>query len=214
MMQLEQNARKIDAPPGRNAGGERMRHCIVTRENLDADCMIRFVVADDGTVVPDIAGKLPGRGLWLGAHRDILDRACTGRFFAQAARAKVGVTDDLTDRVESLLSRRCLELIGLARRAGEAVAGFEKVRALLRSGGAGLLLGAADGATGGRAKMRALAGELPVVETFSGAELGAAFGRDSAVHAAVAKGALAGRLITETVRLAGIRVPLESKVNR
>ncbi len=191
-----------------------MRRCIVTRESRATDRMIRFVVAADGTVVPDIAGKLPGRGLWLSARRDILDQACTGRVFARAARTPVRQADDLTDRVEGLLKRRCLDLIGLARRAGDAVAGYEKVQALLRGGRAGLLLGAADGAAGGRAKLRALARQLPVVDIFTGAELGAIFGRDGTVHAALAKGALANRLIVETERLAGMRKPTESKAKR
>lgn len=211
---MQQTAQDIAQPKRRESGAERMRRCIVTRKSWPADRMIRFVAADDGTVVPDIAGKLPGRGLWLGARRDILDRACAGRVFAEAVQGPVAVPDDLTERVEGLLLRRCLDLIGLARRAGEAVAGFEKVQSLLRGGGAALLLGAADGAPGGRAKLRALAGDLPVVEILSFTELGAVFGRDNTVHAALAEGALADRLIAETSRLAGLRPVPETEVMR
>ncbi len=103
--------------------------------------------------------------------------------------------------------RRCLDILGLARRAGQAVTGFESVRGWLREGRAGLLLTAADGAAGGRAKLRALAPRLALIEVFSGAELGLALGRGRAVHVAVAPGRLVERLIREASRLAEFRGP-------
>ena len=65
------------------AGAVRARRCIVTRESLPEPRLIRFVLAPDGRVVPDLARKLPGRGLWLSARRDIVDRACAGNLFAK-----------------------------------------------------------------------------------------------------------------------------------
>lgn len=167
--------------------------------------LVRFVVAPDGQLVPDIAGKLPGRGLWLTARRDIVATALTKRLFARAARQKVIVGNELASRVEILLAERCREQIGLARRAGQAVMGFAKVEAALAQGKAGLLLAAADGAADGRGKLKALAPGLPLVEQLTGSELGAAFGREHVVHAAVAPGPLARALIAEAARLAGFR---------
>jgi predicted RNA-binding protein YlxR (DUF448 family)/ribosomal protein L30E len=181
------------------------RRCIVTRETAPAAQLLRFAVAPDGQVVPDVEGRLPGRGLWLKAGRDIVEAARARNAFSRAARAPVRVADDLADRIEELLLRRCLDLIGLARRAGEAVTGFEKTRAMVSSGRAGALIAAADGADDGRAKLRALAQSLPLVEGLTAVELGAAFGRDRAVHAAVAAGGLCDRLLAETARLAGFR---------
>lgn len=167
--------------------------------------MLRFVVAPDGRLVPDIAAKLPGRGLWLTARRDIVALAVTKRLFARAARQPVLVDDDLAERVEALLAERCRDQIGLARRAGQAVMGFAKVEAALAQRRAALLLAAADGAVDGRAKLRALAPGLPLVEQLSGAELGAAFGREHAVHAALMRGPLAAALAADAARLAGFR---------
>ena len=167
--------------------------------------LVRFVVAPDGRITPDLAGKLPGRGLWLTARRDIVATAVTRRLFARAARQPVIVDDDLAERVEALLAERCRDQIGLARRAGQAVMGFAKVEAALGRGKAAVLLAAADGAADGRAKLRALAPDLPLVELLSGAELGAAFGREHAVHATLAPGRLAAALIAEAARLAGFR---------
>ena len=182
-----------------------LRRCLVTGESRAKADLIRFVVAPDGTMVPDVAGRLPGRGLWLTARRDIVAAAVTKRLFARAARQAVLVEDGLADRVEALLAERCRDHIGLARRAGQAVMGFVNVQAALAAGKAGVLVAAADGAADGRGKLKAAAPGLPLVECLTGAELGAAFGREHVVHAALAAGRLAEMLVADARRLAGFR---------
>ena len=188
--------------PGRSGPD---RRCLVTRAVHPKAALIRFVVGPDGAVTPDLAGRLPGRGLWVSARREALEQAVAKRQFARAAKRAVTVPDGLVDQVESLLVRRCVELLGLARRAGLAVMGYEKARAMLRSGTAALLLSASDGAADGRGKLRAMGGGLPVFDLLDAAQIGGAFGRDHAVHAALAAGALTDRLRGELVRLAGVR---------
>jgi hypothetical protein len=156
-------------------------------------------------VVPDIAERLPGRGLWLTPRRDIVATALGKRLFARAARAPVKAPDDLADRTERLLIGRCCDLVGLARRAGQAVAGFEKVREALRGGTAAVLVAASDGGESGRDKLRRLGAVLPLVEALSAAELGQAFGRDHVVHAAVAPGRLGRELVIAAARLTAFR---------
>ena len=188
-----------------------LRRCIVTGTVQVKAGMIRFVIGPDGTVVPDLENVLPGRGLWVSAGRPALDRAVARNAFAKAARRQVRVEPGLADRLVIMLERRCLDLIGLARRAGQAVAGYEKVREALktgqvgRAGAPGLLLAARDGSDDGRSKLRGLAGALPLVEEFEAAALGAALGRDNAVHAVLARGALAERLKVEAGRLRDLR---------
>jgi predicted RNA-binding protein YlxR (DUF448 family) len=177
----------------------------VTGESRDKGELLRFVVGPDGAIVPDIDGRLPGRGLWLTPRRDIVERAVTKRSFARAARRPVSVPPELADRIESLLARRCSDSLGLARRAGLAVVGFDRVGEALRHGRIGLLLGALDGAESGRLKLAALGRELPTATVLTAAELGAAFGREHIVHAAVAGGALCRRLRSDLARLAGLR---------
>jgi len=172
--------------------------------------LIRFVVGPDGRIHPDVAERLPGRGLWTLARRDIIARAVKKRLFGRAARATVGVDDDLDRRVEELLVRRAIELIGLARRAGLAVCGFVKVEAALDARRAAVLIAAADGSADGRGKLKARAPGLPLVEALTTAELGAAFGRESAVHAVLKAGPLAETFLAVAGRLAGFREPLAS----
>lgn len=184
---------------------DRERRCLVTGARRPAGDMVRFAVAPDGAIVPDVAGRLPGRGLWLTASRDIVERARVRGRFAKATDGTVTVADDLAGQVEALLAKRSLESIGLARRAGKAVAGHDKVRAAIARGRVALLLLASDGAPEGCARMRTAAGDVPVVELFTGAELGRAFGRDNTVFAAIADSALAARLADDARRLQGFR---------
>ncbi len=194
-------------PQTRNPGKARtqgeppLRKCIVSGAVRPKTEMFRFVIGPDGRVVPDLNERLPGRGLWLSAERDMVNTACTKGLFAKVARREVKVPPGLEEVLEGLMVRRCLDLIGLARRVGDVVQGFEKAQARFRSGKGGVLLQARDGAAGGRKKIRALAPAEPLLDLFSARELGQALGRDRAVHVVMAKGRLAESLIREAGRL-------------
>jgi len=172
---------------------------------------LRFVIGPDGSLVPDLEEKLPGRGLWLSGERDMVNTACAKGLFRRAAGGEVKIPADLAGLVDGLMVRRCLDLIGLARRSGNVVAGFEKVKARLRernvNTGGGVLLQARDGADGGRDKIMALAPGMTVVDVFDARELGRAIGRDQAVHVVMDEGKLAESLIRETKRLMAFRGP-------
>ena len=118
----------ISHPPVDPANRGPQRRCIASGEVRPKDELLRFVVGPDGAVVPDPAGRLPGRGLWLSPRRDMLEKACVRNLFAKAARAAVRLPDDLPACTEAALRRRFLELLGLANRAGQMIAGFQKVK--------------------------------------------------------------------------------------
>jgi predicted RNA-binding protein YlxR (DUF448 family) len=195
-------AATIDAKHGRDT---KERRCIVTRESGDATQMVRFVVSPDGQIVPDVDENLPGRGLWLKAARDIVQTAVERGAFAKAAEVNVKVSPTLVAEVEAALARRALAALGFARRAGLAVAGFEKVRTMLGKGKAGVLIASREAASDGRRKLAALAPGVPEVALFADAELAAVFGRDSVTHAALEKGRIAASFLREAERLRGFR---------
>jgi predicted RNA-binding protein YlxR (DUF448 family)/ribosomal protein L7Ae-like RNA K-turn-binding protein len=187
-----------------------LRRCIVTRERLPKERMIRFVVGPGRVLVPDLNATLPGRGIWLSASGDVLETARAqgglGRAFARAARGPVTVPPDLPAVLEAALIRRIGELLGLARRAGQAVAGFDKAREFMRTGRARLVLQASDGSAGERARFLSGVGDSVVVlAPVSAAVLGRVFGRDHVVHVAIAVGRLGERLAVEAGRLSGLR---------
>lgn len=181
------------------------RRCLVTRRNGDQTQLLRFVLDPERRVRLDLEQQLPGHGMWLSADRDVLNRAVSRNLFAKAVRGPARAEPDLADEVERLLARRAFGTVGLARRAGQVAAGFQQVQDMLRSGTAGVLLEAADGAQDGRRRLRRLAPDLPLIVAFSSAELGAALGREATVHVAIAPGRLTQRLIADVERLSGFR---------
>ena len=189
-----------DAEEERETGP--LRRCIVTRESAPKERMIRFVIGPSREVVPDLAGRLPGRGMWLSARGDVLERAVSRGAFMRAARGPVTLPSDLRARIEDGLRARIRDLLGLARRAGQAVSGWQAGREWLQAGRAGLIVQASDGSPAERARFGGR--ELPAVAPLTAAELGGVFGRDHAVHVVVAPGRLAEALLAEAGRLAGI----------
>ena len=184
-----------------------IRRCIATGATLATDRLVRFVVDPRGVVVPDILAVLPGRGLWVTADAGLVSNAVANNLFARAARSQVKADDTLSARVEAGFAKRCGDLLGLARRAGQAVTGFEKVRSAVGSGRAAVLIAASDAAAGGRNKLRGIAGAATVADTLTIAELSLALGRENVVHAALAPGGLAQRFHSENARLQGFRSP-------
>jgi uncharacterized protein len=181
------------------------RRCVATRATKPRQGLIRFVLGPDGAVAPDLAERLPGRGVWVSAERDALALAVRKNLFARAAKQAARVDPDLAAVVEAGLARRLVDLVALARRAGLAVAGREKTLERLKAGRAALLLQACDGSPRERAQLRPPPGEDAHFAVLSADELGMAFGRDRVIHAALDGGGLTDRVRSEARRLAGFR---------
>lgn len=181
------------------------RRCIVTRVSGPRESMLRFVVGPGDVIVPDLLTKLPGRGIWLSASRDVLETARAKSIFARAARRRVTVPADLTAIVETALTRRVGELIGLARRAGQVAFGFMRAREVIVAGRCALVVQASDGSVDECARLLSGAGDLKVVMPLDAAALGVACGHDHIVHVAITPGRLAGAIAVEAGRLAGLR---------
>lgn len=188
------------------------RTCIATGETGAPERMIRFVVGPEGDVVPDLARRLPGRGLWVKAERSAVERAVAKNLFARAARASIKPAGDLAERVDRLLLERALADLGRARRAGRAVAGFVKVEQMVGQRRAGLLVVAdeADGDGLGKLKAASRANGLPIARLGNAAALGGIFGREQAVYVAVARddagGAFIERIEAGAARWRGYRL--------
>ncbi|WP_158596188.1 RNA-binding protein [Oleomonas cavernae] len=193
-----------------------IRRCIATGDKLPRETMIRYVVSPGGELVPDLKAVLPGRGFWTQASRAAVDLALKKGLFRKAAArggldGQLTLPEGLSDRLELLLTRRCLDFLGLARRAGEVIAGFDKIETYIRKSAPGLppigaLLAASDGAADGKRKLKQLARDTPRIEILTCAELSLALGRENVIHAAFKPGRLADQFLGEARRLAGFRV--------
>jgi predicted RNA-binding protein YlxR (DUF448 family) len=171
--------------------------------------LIRFVAGPGGIVTPDLARKLPGRGLWVAANRASVDAAARKNLFSRAAKARLTAPPDLADQVDSLLRRRLLSGLGLARKAGDLTSGFEKVLALIAGGKAGILVEASDGAADGRRKLLAAARKNArpprLIGLYDSTELGLALGVENVIHSAFLAGRGADRWTSDVERLSGFR---------
>ena len=180
------------------------RRCIATGEVKPVTELFRFVVGPDGAIVADLLGKLPGRGIWVSAERAALDKAVGKNLFARAARQPVEVPADLVDRIEAGLADRVVHLVSLARKAGQAVAGYEKVKDWLAKEEARILIQASDGSERGKSKLRTPYGGR-FIGCLTGPELGLAFGRENVIHSALAGSGLTSRVVEEAAKLSGLR---------
>ena len=184
------------------------RRCIATGEVQPRAGLVRFVVAPDGQVLADVLNRLPGRGIHVSADRAAIEKAARKGLFARAARAPVTVAPDLADQVEAQLARRVVDLISLARKAGLAVAGYEKTKDWLEKDKAAILVQASDGSERGKSRLHPPGGTDTLISCLTAGEIGLAFGREHAIHAALAAGGLTGRVVEEAARLAGLRRPV------
>jgi predicted RNA-binding protein YlxR (DUF448 family) len=179
--------------PTETVAASPIRKCIVTGEELPPERMIRFVAGPSGEVVPDLARKLPGRGMWVKAERALVGQARERRLFAKAAKAAVKADEDLEDRIEWLLLERVLADLGRARRAGRAVAGFVRVEQMIGRQQAGLLIVAMEADGDGLSKLRATG--LPIERLADAPALGRVFGRDQAVYVALSRDDAGGQFV-------------------
>ena len=190
------------------------RTCAVTRATLPPEQMLRFVAGPDDQIVPDLAHKLPGRGVWVTATHTAVSAAVKQNAFAKSLKRKLFVDPDLAGRVEALLAVRVREAFSFARKAGSVVTGFAKVDAALADGTGIALVHASDAAADGSAKLdrkliavRKSRGQpAPIVRALSSAEMSLAIGRDNVVHAALTEGGASRKFLNAAERLRRYRL--------
>jgi predicted RNA-binding protein YlxR (DUF448 family) len=199
---------EVDAG-GREAAGGQLRLCVATRVERPPEQLIRFVVAPDGTLVADLARRLPGRGVWVTADRTSIAKAAKVNAFARSLKRAVKVPPDIIETTEKLLARRALDALALANKAGLVTTGFAQVEALLAEPRILALVHGADAAPGGREKLdrkyRAIATaagrDTVIVDWLTIDEISLAIGRLNVVHAGLTNGGAGQRFLGEARRL-------------
>lgn len=191
------------------------RRCILRHQSAPTDGLVRLVLDPEGRLVPDVAAKLPGRGVWISADGPLVRQELkNGRLIKAASRSlktalrRDAVPEDLVDTMLKLLAKRCLDRLGLEQRAGNLVSGFDKIKAALAKKGTGkpaLLIAASDGAADGRQKIKSAVGaDVPLVELFDRDQLSMALGRENVVHVLLMESGGAEKLKADVGRLMGL----------
>jgi uncharacterized protein len=190
-------------PPKSKTDAGRVRLCVTTRTEKPADQLIRFVAGPDDRIVPDLAARLPGRGVWVTATRDAVAEAAKKGLFAKSLKRGVKADKDLAEQVENLLVAEARQVLALANKAGLVTTGFAKVESSLERGTAIALISANDASADGTGKLarkftaiQAAAGRrAPILRQLTSAQLGLAMGGLNVIHASLTGGGLAQRLI-------------------
>jgi len=221
-----ENSVTRDSRPGKYGKRKhRERKCLVTGQIYPTHRLIRFVVDPQGSVIPDVAAKLPGRGGWILAEGKLLEQAMRKKTLLHFGRRVVAlksdegtrgekipvrVDDNLPQLVVKLLRQRCLDYLGLANRAGFVVSGFEKVRAVVTSGKCRALIFAEDAAAGGRRKICSglkissdqgnILDNLRMIDMFTREQLGQTLGMANAVNVALLPGGITESFLKEFSR--------------
>ncbi|MEL6947093.1 MAG: RNA-binding protein [Pseudomonadota bacterium] len=189
------------------------RTCVVTRTVQNPNDLIRFVAGPDGVVVPDLAGRLPGRGVWVSATRSKVGEAVEKRLFARGLKAAVTAPETLPDTVLALMEDRALSALSMARKAGECINGFGKVETALAAGRALCVLHAADGADDGVRKLENMRRKSEFQKNFAPesfrifteAQMSLALGATNVIHAALVRGGAARACLRHLKKLAAYK---------
>jgi uncharacterized protein len=207
-VRVAQDDIELDGGP---SAREPQRLCVVTRAVRPVAELIRFVIGPDGEVVPDLKGKLPGRGVWISAARETVETAVKRQAFARGFKRDVRVPADLTPRIEALLAQAALDALAMAGKAGLVATGFAKAAAALERDDVVALLHAAEGSADGARKLEAIwrrrtpEKALPMIDFLTLAQLDLALGRPNVVHAALLAGSASDTFLSRSRRLERFR---------
>lgn len=198
-------------PRGARPVTERM--CVATRTVKPIDEMIRFVVAPDGSVVPDLKCKLPGRGVWITATREALAEALKRRAIGGAFKRDLRVDAALVATTEQLLERSMFDALAMCGKAARAVTGFTKVEAALAREPVVALLHAAGAAADGIRKLDSAlqrrgsdeAARICLITDLPADQLDLAMARSNVVHAALLAGSASDTFLVRHARLTRFR---------
>lgn len=181
------------------------RTCIVTRQTLETSQLVRFVLDPENNVVGDLKGKLPGRGVWVTANKDLVGQAVDKKLFARGFKTKCTADVDLAEKLEKQFETRCLNAFSMAKKTGAVITGFDKVSTALNKNNVTLLLQASDGAKDGQEKLERkflhLGPADHVIKVFSCEQMSMAFGGTNVIHAAITQTTMAKNILAHVAKL-------------
>ncbi len=201
------------------------RMCIVSRQTLPVDRLIRFVAAPDGTLTPDVKRKLPGRGVWVEALAEKIEMAIKRKSFARGLKTPVLIPDNLNALVERLLEQDALQSFSLANKAGYVVAGQAKVESEIANSAVIAIIHAKDSAQDSIRKVRQALkrrfgenyeslGQVLVLSPFQSAQMSLCLGREHVIHTCLLNNPVSRRCLDKCKLLIGYRGLLQAVVHK
>ena len=78
-----------------------MRSCVVTREKLPKQELVRVVKTKDGEVLVDLSGKANGRGAYLKKDKEVFEKA--KKFKILDRILEIEISNELYDELNNIL---------------------------------------------------------------------------------------------------------------
>ena len=174
------------------------RKCVWTGQVKNKTDLLRFVVLQDGTCLPDFNKKLDGRGFYLSNSKRLLQELMEKKKpLNKILHKDVIMAEDMPKIVEQILHKKALDAINLARKSGDLVLGFEKVKESIVKNSAAFVIKASDAGADGQQKIAEKAKDLEQWSLFDTDTLSQTLKRENTVYLVVRKGPM-----SEMVRLA------------
>lgn len=79
-----------------------MRSCVVTKEKLPKMELLRIVRTTDGNIVPDVSGKINGRGAYIKKDIETLEKAKKSRVLEKVFEIKI--SEDVYDEISKIIN--------------------------------------------------------------------------------------------------------------
>ncbi len=147
------------------------RECLVTRETLAKSELLRFVTSPSGEVVYDVTGKLPARGMWIKADKDVLEKALKQNLLSK--RSKSSVSKIVTkEEILEQLKHYIFSLVQLANKAGLVFFGQDRIAQHLDKNEVSALIISQDSSLSSRNKLQAhIRSDITQIDCFNSSDM-------------------------------------------
>ena len=78
-----------------------MRSCVVTREKLPKQELLRIVKTTDNVVVADVSGKINGRGAYIKKDIAVLEKAIKGKILER--QLETTISNEVYDEIRKII---------------------------------------------------------------------------------------------------------------
>ena len=79
-----------------------MRSCVITKEKLPKNELLRIVKDPNGMVIVDTTGKINGRGAYIKKDREVLDKAKKSKILERIL--EVPLSDEVYLEIEKIIN--------------------------------------------------------------------------------------------------------------
>lgn len=178
------------------------RTCIACRQTKNKKQLVRYVVAPDGTVLVDYRQRLPGRGAYTCLSAQCLLDAVKRNGFQRCFKGQCLSVDAavLSQQLIAAVEQKITNLIGMARKSRQFIAGSNAVIEALKKGSSlTLVIIATDisGAIGKKIETLASRKSIYTACLYNKQMIGQILGKEERSVIAIQAGLLADSLLNE-----------------